>query len=331
MKLRKFHPHVIFIFIFPAIFAESAGAQQFSAFLSFPREKMKPSFTVSYGNYFSTDLKDQSGKISENNIESSLVMPVYQSDHSVVIIQMKASQLNIQTDAIFPDSNIPLPDQFWDVSLGVGYKYLFPNRRILGGTLSLESASDQPYKSADDTAIHFLGSYLVPQEGMNSWLFLLDFNNHRTFWSSIPLPGVGYFWMPSQKFTALLGFPVMFARYSPEKRISLSLSYFPLQNVSARFQYQVIGPFSFFTGYNISEEAYFRSDREDTDEQLHIFNQDFSSGIQGPITQNLYCIISGSYSFNRFIFEGKHFSDRDTDRINLKNGFSVSIKLSAKF
>ena len=321
----------VFLFVLLAATTVPVYAQQFQDFLSFPTEKERPSVVLSFAHYFSADLQDQPGELEADGLAAELTVPLFQDSSSICTLQLEAAPLTIHSDAILPNAQIPLPERFWETSFGVGYKRLFNNRSILSGNLSVETKSDDPYHRAEDNAIHFLGSFLLPHKGMNSWLFLLDFDNRRSFWPSIPIPGLEYLWIPSEKFMAMIGAPVLFARWAPTDRASLMATYFPAYNLSSRFQYRIAGPYLLFTGYSYSEHSFFRSDRNNTNDQIHFFQSEVASGIQGPLSKHLYAVIQGKYGFGRFIFEGEELSDRQNNRINVEDGFSVSVTLNISF
>ena len=69
----------------------------------------------------------------------------------------------IQTEAILPDTGRPFPTELWNVGLGTSYQHLFDNGWTGGRSISLGSASDQPFYSLREATVMASGFLRVPQ------------------------------------------------------------------------------------------------------------------------------------------------------------------------
>ena len=64
------------------------------------------------------------------------------------------------------------------------------DRRGWGAGASVGSASDVPFHSIHETIFSAAARYEIPSKERNSWVFLLNYSNNRTFLNNVPLPGV---------------------------------------------------------------------------------------------------------------------------------------------
>jgi len=94
--------------------------------------------------------------------------------------------------------------------------------------LTVGSASDRPFNSIDEMYFRLVTLVRVPQGENNSWIFTLIYaSDEQIFGQTLPIPGIAYAWVPSEKFTAVIGFPFSMIRYKPFETLTLDAEYFP--------------------------------------------------------------------------------------------------------
>ena len=83
--------------------------------------------------------------------------------------------------------------------------------------------------------VRFVSLLRVPSGEKNSWIFTLIYaSDEQIFGQTLPIPGIAYAWQPSDKFTALIGFPFSMIRYKPIENVSIDAEYYPFWTVRSR-------------------------------------------------------------------------------------------------
>jgi hypothetical protein len=236
------------------------------------------------------------------------------------------------THAHLPDSGGRLPTELWDIRLEPGYRHRFDNGWVAGGTVSLGSASDEPFASENELVVRALGFLRVPQGERNAWLFLLTYSNVSDVLGvgPIPVPGLAYVYSPSDKFTAVIGAPFASLHVQPTEDLSLDLAYILIRDVHARATYRVFAPLRVWVAFDWDYDVYLRAGRRDADQRLFYYDKRVTAGVRFDL-RHVGVEVVGGYSLDRFFFEGQDYSDRDHNRIDIKDGPFVSARLSVRF
>src|SRR5262249_50746848 len=142
---------------------------------------------------------------------------------------------------------------------------------------------------------------------------------------AIPLPGVAYIWQPSECFRVNIGLPFQLM-YRPIDDLTFDLSYMLLTTIHARATYRLCHPLRVFVGYDWGNESYFLADRLSEKDRFLSYDQRLTAGLQYHVTRNFALELSGGYAFDRFYFQGQHFSDRHHDRVDVGDGGFVSFQ-----
>ena len=234
------------------------------------------------------------------------------------------------TDAILPNSGLPFPSQTWDIQAGLAYSHSWDNGWTTGAVVSAGSASDKPFAQSN-VLIASLAMYTTfPTVGRDAWI--LGFSYIPTSDAPYPLPIVGYYWEPNEDFSVNLGAP-FFLKWRFTDRATLDLVYVPIRTVSARMTWQ---PIRFenvraYGAFNWSNEAVFLADRLETDYRFYSYEKRFTGGLQFDLPWRLSLDLAAGYVFDRFYFQGRQYSDRNNDRVNVGSGLFGSLQLRLKF
>jgi hypothetical protein len=98
-----------------------------------------------------------------------------------------------------------------------------------------------------------------------------------------------------------------------------------LRTVHARATYRLTGRLKVYTGFDWGNEAYLLAGREDNRERFFYYDKGLTSGVRFDVNRHLSFDLSGGYVFDRFYFEGRSYSDRNNDRIDVGNGPFLSL------
>jgi hypothetical protein len=260
-----------------------------------------------------------------------LVVPLFQEKDRFEWAALGGVKLlSVDTGAILPDTGEAFPDRLWDVDFGTAARWKLENGWILGGAVTVRSASDAPFATIHETAIQADALLRVPWRDSLAWIFLLNYSTLREILPDIPLPGVALAYEPGPYLRLLVGMPFT-VRWIPIDGLEFSATYVILRTVRSRASYRIIGPFSVYAGFEWDSQRFFRSDRSEEDARLTYYEKRVGGGIRWNVTPVVYLDAGGGYAFDRFWFEGKTYQDRHTNRIDLADGPFAMLRAGVQF
>jgi len=288
------------------------------------------------------DVADQPGGMAMMQHDLSLAMPLWHDERQAVSLHAGVRALDLNTDARlrdwddlldghWQDFDAALPGELYDVRLGATYRRKLANDWIVGGSLTLGSASDRPFASAEEWVVNATGFARVPHGERNAWLLMLNVANNREFLPGVPIPGVAYAWSPDQKLATLLGIPFCWARYQPIDGLTLQGAYFIPRTVHAKISYQIVEPLELFAAFDWDSQRYLRSGRHDEDDRLFFYEKRVTGGLRWRIAKGVHLDAYAGYGFDRLFFEGEGYSDRGDRRIDIDDGPFVGLRAVVRF
>lgn len=283
--------------------------------------------------YYSTErVENQSARLDLDQHNFTLVAPVFQTPRDELSVSGRLRYQDYDTNAIFPDTNERFPRELWDVRAGLGYRHKFDNQWILGGTVTVGSASDRPFHSTDEMIVRAAGLLRVPSGDRDAWIFTLMYTSDVQIMGlrHVPMPGVAYLWQPSEQFRAVIGFPFTSVEYKPTEKLTLDVTYFPVRTFHARATYAMFRPFRIFLGFDSDHDAYYRADRGDKDDQLFYYEKRVTGGMRFDL-RHVGIEVTASYVWDRFYFEGESFSDRSENRLDIEPGLAMGLRLGFRW
>jgi hypothetical protein len=233
------------------------------------------------------------------------------------------------TGAILPDTRQPFPSDLWNIRVGSSYRHLFDNGWIAGGSLNVGSASDKPFHSIDEMTLGASGFLRIPQGEHNAWLFTLSYS--PTSELNIPIPGVAYFYAPSEWFQATIGIPFAMVNYRPTEDLSFQVSYMLVRTVHARATYRLAPRLRLYAAFDWGNESYFLAARPDERDRFFYYDTQVSAGVQWWLAKQVSLDLSGGYVFDRFYFEGHNYNDRNFNRVDVGDGPFASLRVGVHF
>jgi hypothetical protein len=258
----------------------------------------------------------------------SLWYPIWQDCVNEVAGSVHVRGEIFSTEAVLPNTGKSFPDELWNIRLGANYRHLFDNGWIAGGGVSFGSASDKPFHSIDEMTVGVNGFLRIPQGERNAWLFTLAYS--PTSELAFPVPGVAFLWWPTDNFRMNIGLPFQI-NYRPIDEVTIDFSYMLLHTVHARVTYRPIKPLRFYVAYDWDNESYFLADRADVNDRLFYYDQRVTGGVAYDVCRGVALDLSGGYVFDRFYFEGQHFSDQNNNRLNVGDGPFVALQCRVRW
>ena len=234
----------------------------------------------------------------------------------------------IDSEAVLPNTGQPIPDELWNISLGLRYARQLNDGWLASGGLSIGSASDHPFASIREMNVGVNSMLRVPQGDHNAWIFSLSYS--PTSELNFPIPGISFSYNPSPQFHANIGVPFQMT-WRPTDDWQFQASYMLIRTVHVKSQYRIAERLSAVAAYDWSNEAYSLLDRPDLDDRFFIYDQRVSMGLQLAVATNVTASLSAGYVFDRFMYEGQSFSPNNSNAINLGAGPFTSLNLGARF
>jgi hypothetical protein len=284
--------------------------------------------------YYSTErVESQPVRLNVDQHNVTLVAPLFQTSSDEWSLSARLRYQDYDTGAIFPDSGERFPHELWDVRGGLGYRHKFDNQWILGGSLTVGTASDKPFHSEDELFVRAAGLLRVPRGERDAWIFTLIYASDLEVIGGlrhVPMPGIAYLWHPSDQFRAVVGFPFTSIEYKPIKTLTLDVTYSPVRTIRARAMYEIFRPLRVFLGFDSDHDAYYRADRGDKDDQLFYYEKRVTGGMRFDL-RHVGIELTGGYVWDRFYFEGESFADRRENRLDVHAGTFVGVRLSSRW
>jgi hypothetical protein len=244
----------------------------------------------------------------------SLSCPIYGDDKNFLAVHAGVRSQTFQTDAFLPNTTEPFPDQFWSVNLGLMGFHRFDNGWTGGGMITGGSASNRPFADVNQLNASVAAFLRIPSGEHNAWNFSLFYSPLGQI--PIPIPGVSFYWQPSDHFAANIGLPFQI-RYLPTDDIGLDFSYMLLTTVHARATFNIRRPIRFYVGYDWLNQGYRLDTDTNSTNRFFYYEQRVATGVQYRYSRHVFVELSTGYAFDRFYSEGSIFGQSSQDRLGI--------------
>ncbi|HYS16848.1 MAG TPA: hypothetical protein VET45_07990 [Candidatus Binatia bacterium] len=309
-----------------------AGAQpELQAWLNPEMGTQIPRSDYRFTYYPDRKVDDQETHFTLSEHRVTVFIPIYQDTSNEWALSAKTLFQDIDTRARFPEAGGRVPSELWDASAGLSYRHKFDNGWTGGLALTVGSASDEPFNSVDEMYFRVIGLLRVPQGERNSWIFTLIYaSDEEIFGQVLPVPGIAYAWVPSDRFRAVIGFPFSMIQYKPFEKLALDVEYFPFWTVRTRATWEIARPLRAYAGFQWDSDHFYRADRDDKDDKIFYSEMRVYGGLRFDL-RHVGFEVTGGYAFNRFYFEGDSYSDRHDNRIDVGPSPFVVGKVNIRF
>ena len=274
----------------------------------------------------SVAVRGQAAELGVAGLNGSLAVPlkITPDGRDIWLATSAVDYWQLHTNAILPDSQLPVPGELWKASLGTMYLHNYEDGRRIGGLLSVGSASDRPFDDVRDMTLTSLAFYEVPRGPRDAWNFSLFYS--PTSQLPYPIPGVAYAWRPNSRLTANIGIPFSL-RFCPNDLWSISADYRPLTDVRLRAERTILENWSLYAGYEVTNETFWLAERSRSEDRLYFFDQRALLGVERRLPAGFCLDLSAAYLFDRQIFQAESFSGHRLDKLDLASGLGLSLRL----
>jgi hypothetical protein len=258
-----------------------------------------------------------------------LSTPLWRCDSDVLLGRVSVRSQLLDTNALLPNREQLFPQELWNISLGITEVHTFDNGWTGGLSVSGGTASNKPFESTKELNANVLAFLRIPVREADAWNFSLAYSPLSQL--PFPIPGVSYFWHPSDRFYANIGLPLQ-VHYRPLNDLSLDLSYMLLTTVHARATYRLAEPVRAYLGFNWINEGYHLTSETTSADRFFYYEMNLVAGVRWTVTPYALLDISTGYAFDRFYTEGQLFgSGGNASRVDINPGPFLSGQFSLRW
>jgi len=286
-----------------------------------------PGYSVVW--YPSRSVSGQQGDLAVLRQNLSGGLPLWMNEGRALMFNFNVRNSLYSGEVTLPDTGRPFPAELWDVSFGVNYLHQFDNDWTGLLMVSAGTSGDEPFQSGDEINIMLGGMLLIPARNQrDSWTLGVMYSPAGTL--NFPIPMVAYSWNPSESFQMNLGLPFRL-HWEPGSDWAIDLSYVPLTNVNARLTYLIHDRMQLYGAYENLSEAYFLSDRVNSEDRFFVFEQRLVMGMKCDIGRHLSAELNSGYAFEREFGEGENQGAGLHDKVRLSPGVFLGLNLRFEF
>ena len=265
---------------------------------------------------------------SVNENKGSISIPIYQNPKDAVSLSLSGGDLHLG-HSLTHDSGNAISDDFYRIESGVLYSHRFENRRLFSFRGSFGYAGDKPFQDSGEKTYSALINYGFPGSGTDYWIVSLFESNNNPLLNVIPIPGFMYI-HKTATFTGMFGLPITMMQWTPTTRWTYSISFFgPI--IQSEIAYGNVKNIQAFTDFAWNRQNYIPSDRTNNDYRLTFEEKKATVGLRKILFESILSEIQFGYAFNRSIYIGKGFLNKDGGANDLASDWLASWTLKAKF
>lgn len=258
-------------------------------------------------------------------------VPIYNKGADTFVFTTNYDDVKVFTNAILPTTNQKMPNQLFNIALGVNYFHAFENGNVGGFVVDVGSASDQPFKNGRDVLASGTGFLLIPQSDEGSWFVGVNVSTNSQVLYGIPIPGGGYFYHPNEEFQAIVGFPFSVFSWKPAKDWQLQYVYAFLTTMHARAVYQPTNDWQIFAGFDWTNENWNRSERVQEQDHFFYYEKKLATGFLYWFAPHVGLELSGGYAFDRYFTEVDGFQLKGINTVDVGSGPFLSVQMNVRF
>ena len=291
---------------------------------------LHPSDSVRYTvTWFPTvHVVDQPTNFQEINESLSFTHPLWSDERNSISLTGGVRNVTLDTDAVLPDTGQIVPEDLWNVNLGLRFAHQYDNGWMTNGMLSIGSASDHPFASIREMNVSTMAMLRVPTNEHDAWIFSLMYS--PTSELDFPIPGVAYSWNPSPQFHANIGLPLQVV-WRPTDDWQFQASYMLIRTVHVKSTYRFSHIVRLFAAYDWSNEAYALENRPDENDRFFIYDQRVSMGLELAAIEHWTASIAAGYIFDRYMYEGTSLTGSGSDKVDIGAGPFASLNIGVRF
>jgi hypothetical protein len=281
--------------------------------------------------FFNVPVQAQDAHLGYVQQNLSFLTPLWQDETDEWHATGRVGVESFNTNAVLPDTHDRFPAELWNIGVGAGYRHLFDNGWIAGGSASIGSASDKPFESINVMSVSAQGFLRVPQGEHNAWIFTVSMSSNSQVLPFLPIPGVAYLWAPNPQFQALIGFPFAHVTWRPTQDWIIQVTYALLTNFHTQVSYCLTREVRLFAAFDLENQNYYRAERIDLNERFFSYDDRLSAGVQWVPCRHATLSLSSGYLFDRYFFEGTRATSNSSNRVNIGDGAFVGASVQLRY
>ena len=314
--------------VFPTVVGAQADLQMW---LNPEMGKQIPRSDYRFTYYPDRKVDNQETHLGLSEHRVSLFVPLFQDSANEWGLSARTRFQDIDTRARFPEVGGRFPSELWDAGATLSFRHKFDSGWIGGLALTAGSASDEPFHSIDEVYYRGVAMLRVPQGERNAWIFTLIYASDEIIFNQpLPMPGIAYVWVPSDRFSAVIGVPFSSIEFKPFETLTLEAQYFPIRTVRARATWQIFQPLRAYAGFDWDHDTYYRADRDKKDDKIFYYEKRLTAGVRFDL-RHVGFEVYGGWAFDRFYYEGERYGERHDNRIDVGDGPFIVGKVSVRF
>ncbi len=267
--------------------------------------------TLVYGGWITPE--QVPGDVDQHHL--TIQTPVYVDDKNSVSLSLGGTSLHFGEEQNLSGTGIEVPQDLWKVELGGSYSRKLEDDKLIGGRISVGSASDHPFADFGVATIGASAFYSWSSSERSRWMLTVFFSNNNPISNYVPIPGFIYLYQ-TETLIGMFGFPFTSIIWMPRQPWMFTLGIFG-PTLNAEIAYGNPQKIQVFTGYRWAQQSYIRENRPDPGDRMYYNEMHAPIGVRFPVTKELKSELSVGYSFDRSVYEGTRFGNKDNGSVDL--------------
>lgn len=266
---------------------------------------------ISYQGRLSDGNSDTTG-INEDRF--NLTVPIMKFEDGFLFMPLTFSRLRIR-DQLKLDNGTPVPQDFTKIEGALQYIKNYPDESSIGLRGSLGYVGDKTLGATDDNTFSVGGYYSFLNSDKDRWTLSVHLTNNGPIANYIPIPGFTYQYK-TETVNAQFGLPFMNIQWKPNELWTTSFRMIIL-NINLEAAYVLTDNTSLLLGAYSNQQSYIVNRRKDDKDRLSFVEDRTGIGLRfGKKFRSDFMV---GYTFNRAIFVGQGFMNRDAGSVSINS------------
>ncbi len=202
---------------------------------------------------------------------------------------------------------------------------------IAGVTLNYWPPDDVQENTSRDINILSDGAIRFSRGVNGSILLYYNYSDSGDLPGQVPYIGVAYEYRRSNILRTLIGFPYSYIELNPVENLTLSLSYFIINTISAVTDYEIFSSSWLYAGIDWKNKRYQHTLYELGYGRLFFFENRLKAGLGTDLNDSFVLDLSGGWAFEGFYLRGSDFIFLHDRRKEFQNEPFIAIRLKGAY
>jgi hypothetical protein len=264
------------------------------------------------------DIEEQRGQVA---------IPVYKGEKNWSWIAVRGQRVLFDKPIVFQDRNVEIPQEIGSLDVSGN----FAHQNLLGETTTYSASygtSGRSLFNADNVRTITANYVTESKDGINNWIFGLNYSNNRTILNNIPIPIVAYAWN-FEKSKVVLGAPFLFGMWRPMPLILVGMAspFFAMTEAS----YFVYGPIQLHAGLAWLPRVFQSLDSADRNQRFFYEKFELTAGVRIPLSRTNNVSLSYVVDTNRQFYLGQSRSEMTSAVVSRERARGIQLKAKFSF